>query len=85
MEELMVGARRRMTKVEERRREKEVRGLKKKEGVRKCYLKFIKQLKDKTRVESTRCLYNLCCNIVTLYSRVKSTVDTSNINSRREK
>lgn len=82
----MVGGRRRKTtRADGGRREKDVRGLKKKNGVRKCYLKFIKQLKDETRVESTRCLYNLCCNIVTLYSRVKSIVDTSNINSRREK
>jgi hypothetical protein len=64
MEELMVGERRKITRVEEEKRGEEKRGedeggLKKK-GVRKCYLKFIKQLKDETRGESTRCLYNLC-------------------------
>lgn len=41
-------------------REEEDRGLKKKEGAGKCCLKFIKQLKDETRRESTCCRYNLC-------------------------
>jgi hypothetical protein len=59
MEQLMVEARRKISRVEEERRGEDDGGLKKK-GVRKCYLKFIKQLKDETRGESTRCLYNLC-------------------------
>jgi hypothetical protein len=59
MEELMVGERRKISGVEDERRGEDDGGLEKK-GVRKCYLKFIKQLKDETRAESTRCLYNLC-------------------------
>lgn len=43
-----------------KRTEEDGGAFKKQKGVGKCYLKFIKQLKDETRGEYSRCRYNLC-------------------------